>query len=367
MRIWMSVYGKWVGRFAVASTVCAVTWACLPAQVEASAGKSTPFRKALEERIKEGRFDCEGFSALEKQACEIHQVARHLSGYTSEDKYAFYYALEAINRVTVMASSPRFSMIKKQQGSPPNPGMDAEHILAEGYGICGNQTALFVALAEKVGLQARPVQFFYYADKMRQSHIAAEVYYGRSWHYFDSTWGTFFLTDAMNPYSVAPASRLADHKKLTRVENATQPWAYWLRAYNAPDPFAFLDGPFSVIYNYDTGEIALHDVDPESGIISLSNINNYVGDAQDNGRFTGIALSFPPLAGERDVALDIASVTGCDARAKICVNSTCRTLEPKAQKMHFSVRDAKRIYIQSPKANQCYALFNSIRFSTQKK
>jgi hypothetical protein len=66
----------------------------------------------------------------------------------------------------------------------------AEQILSSQAGICGSAAIAYAGIAARLGLETRSVQFYYPAG---DSHVAVEVRYGGSWHYYDPTWGAVYL------------------------------------------------------------------------------------------------------------------------------------------------------------------------------
>lgn len=59
-------------------------------------------------------------------------------------------------------------------------------------GLCGDIVEAFIQILQRASVRALPVQFFYTVDGERQSHVAAQVWWGDGWHYVDPTWGVLF-------------------------------------------------------------------------------------------------------------------------------------------------------------------------------
>lgn len=71
-------------------------------------------------------------------------------------------------------------------------GNVAERGWAFSYGSCGTQTYILMDILKNLRIPARELQFWH-IDGNPVSHAACEVYYDDSWHYFDPTWGLYFM------------------------------------------------------------------------------------------------------------------------------------------------------------------------------
>lgn len=71
-----------------------------------------------------------------------------------------------------------------------------ESVLGGQAGICGHAALTFADIVKHFGYEVRSVQF-YYTDpppySTPDSHIATEVYYDGSWHFFDPTFGVLWF------------------------------------------------------------------------------------------------------------------------------------------------------------------------------
>ncbi len=88
--------------------------------------------------------------------------------------------------------------------------------------LCGQIVEAFLQIMQGVGARVLPVQFFYVAGGVRQSHVAAQVRWGGRWRYVDPTWGALFERDGevLSPQQVL---RLADPQRYA-VMNRLVPW-----------------------------------------------------------------------------------------------------------------------------------------------
>jgi transglutaminase superfamily protein len=84
------------------------------------------------------------------------------------------------------------------------PGSSPDAALGAQAGICGDAALVFAAIVKRLGLPARSVQF-YYDDpgSVPDSHIAVEVSYDGSWHYFDPTYAVFWTDTTGDVLSIA--------------------------------------------------------------------------------------------------------------------------------------------------------------------
>jgi hypothetical protein len=91
-------------------------------------------------------------------------------------------------------------------------------ILGAQAGICGHAALTFAAIVQRFGLNVRSVQFYYGPDGTF-NHIADEVSYDGSWHYFDPTYGFYYEQNGI-VLSIADARAAADPASLRREDNA---------------------------------------------------------------------------------------------------------------------------------------------------
>ena len=86
------------------------------------------------------------------------------------------------------------------------PASTPDAVLGSQAGVCGASALAFAAIVKRFGLGARSVQF-YYDDpgNIPDNHIAVEVSYDGSWHFFDPTFGVFFTDAPGNVPSITDA------------------------------------------------------------------------------------------------------------------------------------------------------------------
>lgn len=348
---------------------------------------SEQFLSIVNQRLATSDLSCDGFSDMQEQACRIYQTAFAMYGLPckgayasnkkgcfidrsgpatapySKDKFALVYAMSAMNRVPIIISTSRYRLARAlMEKNKFDPGSDPEAIAKARYGICGHHAAFFIALLESVGIKARAAQIYYHDHGIRNSHIAAEAFIGGKWRYFDSTFSGVFLSDPNDPFSVVSLEEVLKDGNAVRVANDSLPWVYW--SGTGFDNFAYTKLHPSVVYNYEQGEIFLSDIDVEKGVIPLNDIPNYLGDPADNGPFLGVTYAFPPISGKRTFTFDIAAISGCDAKARLCVNDACASLADTGQDtIRITTAGAERMRVESPMTPVCYVTLNAIRFS----
>jgi hypothetical protein len=83
-----------------------------------------------------------------------------------------------------------------------------EEALRTGAGSCGNSSAVALAIAKRVGLRARPVQFYYALGGKPASHMAWEAWVDGGWQFHDA------VQNAVYP---ARSGRLLSIRQLWRM------------------------------------------------------------------------------------------------------------------------------------------------------
>lgn len=317
------------------------------------------FKTALIEKLKKNDFSCSGFSPLQTQACLLYVAAKgDMAGQNPEA----YYAIEAMNAVPQIASSARYSIelysLKEKFKIPDNNG---EAIAESNVGICGHHATLFLEFMRLMEIPARPVQFYYSANGVRYSHIAAEAFIDGQWRYFDTTWAAFFLKDKNDPFSFASIEELLKGVPVTRFANAAQGWAYQAHALGV-DVFDYLTSTPSVVYGYDSGTIKISNITPDTQKIDLSNLPNVIGDNNSDGPFEGIRYSFGPLPGTYAINVKVKASACNDETATFCVDNSCQSIRTDIS--FDSVKNPGSVYVKSTQ-NVCYIVLDSIALKKQ--
>lgn len=351
-----------------------------PVVAEPSPLSPAAFIDTLQRKINEKDFDCSKFSSLDEAACLIFQAAygtrRTTTAKPISDRSIFdttfktYFALEAVNYIQNTVSSPRYSLLKARLGPDfKQPGTDAALCIDLGIGICGNHAAVFLDLMQRVGVEARAVQFFYNTKYGRESHIAAEVNID-GWRYLDSTWAAFWYSDVSDPIGsiVSVKDLLKSNKKYHVSVNSSHPW-YIQAKYNV-DPLGYLKMKPSVIYGYSDGVVKINDVGRDGKTINLAHIPNFIGDNQPDRSFKGISYQFPVISKATQLVFETTGVGGCDSgRSKLCVNDNCQTIIPEKIRdnpmISIAAKRPRTIKIVSTE-DVCYVVFKTISAENSK-
>ena len=187
----------------------------------------------------------------------IRRQAKHMALGCRSLAPEFFSALATANFVQARMSSLNYSILSVEKKKLPT---NVEQCLEKEAGICGNHVAAFLEISKRLGLRARPVEFYFRGDKPQKnhSHICAEVFYRGHWRMFDITWGTYF------PISGGRRDDLADVSRL-RAERRSRDWAVtnqanlWYQQWVASklDPLEYLDAPQLDILRGGRGTIRL--------------------------------------------------------------------------------------------------------------
>lgn len=111
-------------------------------------------------------------------------------------------AVSALNYVVGHVSPGVYGYLQVTGGQLP--GDHPDEILAAQAGFCGDAALTFAAIVKRLGYEARSVQFYFTTPGgAPDDHIAVEVYYDDSWHYFDPTFGVYWTDLAGNVLSIA--------------------------------------------------------------------------------------------------------------------------------------------------------------------
>ena len=132
-------------------------------------------------------------------AIAVEQVRREVAYESSRLPYSQgrLVAQAAMDYVVGHVSASAYGYLETE--GLPLPAPTASAVLAIQAGICGHAALTFAAIVRQFGFDARSVQF-YYTDPSGpaglgtpDSHIADEVFYDGGWHFFDATFGDYFV------------------------------------------------------------------------------------------------------------------------------------------------------------------------------
>lgn len=152
----------------------------------------------------------------------------------------FLKTLVLMEQIQTIVSPKKYSELSVAGSTLPR---TVEDCLKQRAGICGNQVACFLALAEPLELRARPVEFYLHGDQPEDnsSHIGVEVFFREAWHFFDITWGTFFEKEKV-VLDILGIRKLGSKARTLAVTNELDPWyLHWKRS--GLDPLIYVDHP----------------------------------------------------------------------------------------------------------------------------
>jgi hypothetical protein len=163
-------------------------------------------------------------TAFLDQATEfVRDEAEALSGTldTSTDAFRYYASLSAMTLVQTRLSSIRYAAMMTKPGFKPP--VTPEDALAQGVGLCGDHTAAFEAIFDRLGIPSRRVQVFWKPSTGdRYGHIFPEVFWGGRWRMIDVTNG--FLPKGTTAFNVLSLAEVRAGMAYTPLLNQTSPW-----------------------------------------------------------------------------------------------------------------------------------------------
>ncbi len=266
---------------------------------------------------------------IERQVAHFGERPHGLSG-------GFFHATAIMNFVQSRLSPLNYAILARAGEPVPT---DPESCLSMGAGICGNQVATFLLLADSTGLRARSVEFYMHGETPEEnfSHICAEVYYdgkwrlfdvtwgtvfrrngssrGGLWRLFDVTWGTVFRRNRSSRDDLMSAREVleSDHPRQYAVSNRTDVWfEQWMAT--GRDPLVYVDWSDTDILLGHSGTINLRP-HPDSGDGSLTYVPmhqpNHFGRLLSTVDGSSVETRLKGISGEvTRVTIDVAFVAG---------------------------------------------------------
>lgn len=241
-----------------------------------------------------------------------------------EGQRELFMVLEAMNLVQDMASSARYAWYQHKLGVkfvPPD-SAEQELCLEGGFGICGNHQLVFLDLMSKVGVPARPVNFWYTEKGLntRANHAAVEVEIAGKWRYVDVTWGTIWVRAKEDPLSVLSLEEVlkGEGKRLT---GATNTW-YLVQRQHRIDPFLYLQAS-DVQVTRSGGTLKLQlSGQPET----FNGLPNYVGSPPGKDALS-YSLRSRKIGGQLEIA--VAGTSSC-GNSKLMVGDQAFDISPNS-------------------------------------
>lgn len=106
--------------------------------------------------------------------------------------FGFLYAIGIANLTPVLVSTSNRTFQMAPGHSFVEPGSNTNLCVLARHGICGNHAAVGLALFDRAGIAARPLEFYYSANQQRLSHIIVEAKIGGDWRPIDTTYGAYW-------------------------------------------------------------------------------------------------------------------------------------------------------------------------------
>tara|TARA_B100000029_G_scaffold25552_1_gene25161 strand:+ start:2286 stop:3413 length:1128 start_codon:yes stop_codon:yes gene_type:complete len=234
----------------------------------------------------------------DRAVAQIRQQAAHLAKGRRLISADFFRSLATANFVQSRLSSLNYAI--RAAAKEPLP-TNVEESLKWNAGICGNHVAAFLEIAQRIGLRARPVEFYFRGTRPEKnhSHICVEVYYAKRWRLFDVTWGTCFRKpdDALDNLIDIETLRTNPQVREWAVTNQSDLW-YQQWTASGLDPLEYLDHARMDILRGRQGTIRLEAIDrqPDEATYQPRHQPNFFGRNRadkDYGAVT-VQLESPP-------------------------------------------------------------------------
>ncbi len=188
---------------------------------------------------------------------QIRRQAKHMARGSRSVAPEFFLAQATANFVQARISSLNYAILSAGKKKLP---ASVEQCLEKRAGICGNHVAAFLEISQRLGLRARPVEFYFRGNKPQEnhSHICVEVFYRGHWRLLDITWGTYFPIPGRRRDDLADVARLRSDRRSRdwAITNQSDLWyQQWITS--GLDPLEYLDAPQMDILRGRRGTIHL--------------------------------------------------------------------------------------------------------------
>lgn len=279
--------------------------------------------------------------------------------------FAYLYAIQVANLTPVLISTANRTFRVAPEFAFEDPGSNPNLCLTARHGICGNQAAVGIALLEKAGFRARPVEFYYF-DKQRFSHIIAEVLIEGDWRPIDTTYGAYWvrnvpgkpfrlmsLDDLLSTDLNTPDTKMIHHQALF-------PYSLYGLIGHPPNHFAYLN-PRSSILRGGKGWITLT-LKGDQGMERFANLPHYIGDTISDGENNGVSYNLEITPGTYDVLINLVG-SGLEGKGDvaICIDNNCRLFSETIKTYQISTVNPKRLYLKS-NADVAYVVMDSFEW-----
>ena len=310
---------------------------------------------------------CEDFpNEVMRLSCRVGAAATYMARQTamsaekSERSYYFeaFAALDAANIVQTVLSSPRYGY----RGTVMNENrpLTVAESVENWAGICGHHVDLFLKVMTNLGIKARPIQFYYAIDGLRRSHIAAEVFYGDRWNYFDVTWNIAFPSPKPLQFK-SHDEILADPQSQPQI-NALNSF-YTMQLLTGGKPLEYLTArDVNVVVGYSGNVVvALNDKQTSSaGVENFRHLPNFIGDNQADKKNGGIKYELTTSAAT-EVTLHTDASSGCSAEQGDVIRIGEKAFDPKSKTIGAIIDGNSTLAIET-KNDVCYVVLNRIEY-----
>lgn len=285
---------------------------------------------------------------------------------TTSRCFAYLYAIQVANAVPVLVSTANRTFQAASETPMREPGSDASLCLQARHGICGNQTAVGLALFDKAGFRARPLEFYYERKGVRLNHIIPEVWIGGKWHPVDTTYGAYWIRTASGkPFELGTLEEIQARPARARLvyNQALLPYGLY-QAISRPFLFDYLTSNADIIRG-GNGSVRLT-LQAKNGIEKFADKPNFLGDNVADGlNDRGLSFTLASEPGRYALAVQVAAlaVTG-NQPVQLCVDDVCQDLAAGDQRLKFEVAQPKSVYVKS-EIDVAYAVLASIEWKRE--
>lgn len=323
-----------------------------------------PLAELVAEQVETGDTDCPEDSEVTHEACLLFQGALYARGGDLTDlesirtapgdaDFQNQYAIALARTVPILSSTDNYGFQTAVLGDEfEAPGSDAEVCLQVRHGICGNQSAVALALFEEAGMLAQPAAFYYLdpVTRRRNAHVAVEVYIDGAWRYVDTTYGTYWPTE--DGLATLDEILVMDDPRSSAVQMKALLPKLDLTVVNHP-AFEYLEVEADVI----RGRIGtIHLDDPTE---DFANIPGHVGDNQADGR-SASGMTFE-IAVPSDGVLVVETVAaGGSDNASLCLDDVCLPIEMAPATFEFPASGPRALLRVRTTEDTAYVVLKSL-------
>ena len=245
--------------------------------------------------------------AVEMVRKQVAWFGPHPEQYSRE----FLISLATMNLVQSRVSPLNYAgLLKAGKSLPRNP----EECLAQHAGICGNQVQTFNAIANRLGLRTRTVEFYIRGKQPQQnhSHICVEVFFAGGWRLFDVTWGTYYRQPAGRVDDLLSWTQIRQSSNARKLAVSNRSDLWWQQTVAAGfDPLEYLEAQTMDVLLGRGGTIQLVATTGPQLKYVPTHQPNYVGrnsDAADRGTIKLRLLDVSPKC--KSLTIDVLGLAG---------------------------------------------------------